>query len=160
MEEIKIDEKTEEGAPVELSAVTEGVGKKKKESVSTSKKKKHSVVRQVSHGRVYVKASYNNTIITMTDENGNVLAWSSAGQNGFRGPKKATPYAATVIVKTAADKVKQYGLQDVNVFVRGVGTGRESAIRSLNSNGLNVLSIKDVTPIPHNGCRAPKPRRV
>ena len=124
------------------------------------KKKKKGGYRQVSHGRAYIKATYNNTILTLTDQNGNVLAWASAGQSGFRGPKKATPYAATVIVKDACEKVKLYGLKEVNVFVRGVGSGRESAIRSLNANGLVILSIKDVTPIPHNGCRARKPRRV
>ncbi len=135
------------------------LGLPESEPVAVDVKKKKNV-RQVSHGRVYVKATYNNTIITVTDQNGNVLAWSSAGQNGFRGPKKSTPYASSVIVKTAVDKARPYGLKEVNVFVRGVGSGRESAIRALNANGLVVLSIKDITPIPHNGCRPKKPRRV
>ena len=91
---------------------------------------------------------------------GNVLAWSTAGVAGFKGPKKSTPYAASVIVKDAADKVKAYGLTDISVFVRGVGSGREGALRALNTMGFNVLSIKDVTPIPHNGCRPKKVRRV
>ena len=121
---------------------------------------KKSVVRQVTSGRTYVKSTYNNTIITFTDQNGNVLSWSSAGQCGFKGPKKSTPYAASVIVKDAYEKAKKYGLKEVAVFVRGIGGGREAAIRALNAHGLNVSAIKDVTPIPHNGCRAKKPRRV
>lgn len=123
-------------------------------------RKKKKVARQVSIGCAYIHASYNNTILTLTDADGNVLAWASAGHCGFRGPKKATPYAASVIVKNAIDKVQNTGLKDVHVFVRGVGQGRESAVRSLNANGLNILSIKDVTPIPHNGCRPPRSRRV
>ena len=116
--------------------------------------------RHVTIGRAYVQASYNNTMITFTDPVGNVLGWSSAGSVGFTGPKKATPYASSMLVRDATEKIKGYGLRDVHVLVRGVGSGREGAIRALNANGLNVLSIKDVTPIPHNGCRAPKPRRV
>ncbi|GMU25501.1 30S ribosomal protein S11 [Patescibacteria group bacterium] len=123
-------------------------------------RKKKKAARQVSTGCAYIHASYNNTILTLTDAEGNVLAWASAGHCGFRGPKKATPYAASVIVKNAIDKVQNAGLKDVHVFVRGVGQGRESAVRSLNANGLNILSIKDVTPIPHNGCRPPRSRRV
>lgn len=122
------------------------------------KKKKN--IRQITHGRAYIQATYNNTIITLTDLNGNVLSWSSAGQNGFKGPKKATPYAASVIVKDAVDKASVYGLKNVNAFVKGVGSGREAAVRALNTYGLNVISIKDITPIPHNGCRARKPRRI
>jgi small subunit ribosomal protein S11 len=124
------------------------------------KRKKKKSIRQIMHGRAYIQATYNNTIITLTDLNGNVLAWSSAGQNGFKGPKKATPYAASIIVKSAVDKVQPYGLKNVNVFVKGVGSGREAAVRALNTFGLNVLSIKDITPIPHNGCRQRKRRRV
>ncbi|MCX6745461.1 MAG: 30S ribosomal protein S11 [Candidatus Parcubacteria bacterium] len=124
------------------------------------KAKKTKTIRQISHGRAYLQATYNNTIITLTDLNGNVIAWSSAGQNNFKGPKKSTPYAASVIVRTAIEKAQPYGLKNVNVFVKGVGTGRESAIRALNTYGLNVLTIKDVTPIPHNGCRQRKPRKV
>lgn len=123
-------------------------------------KKKRGKKRQVKRGQAHILATYNNTIVSLTDQNGNVLAYSSAGQCGFKGPKKATPYAAGVIVKNAVEKVKDYGLQEVAVFVKGVGTGRESAIRSLNAQGLKIISIKDVTPIPHNGCRPRKPRRV
>lgn len=123
-------------------------------------KKNKKAARQVSLGRAYVQATYNNTIVTFTDQNGNVLAWASAGNCGFKGPKKSTPYAASIIVKAAADRVEKYGLKEVNVFVKGVGSGRESAIRAMNANGLSVLSIKDITPIPHNGCRPKKPRRI
>jgi small subunit ribosomal protein S11 len=143
-------------APVTEAAATEE-GKKSKAAPRAKRKKS---VRQVSHGRAYVQATYNNTIITLTDANGNVLGWSSAGKVGFSGPKKATPYAASVIVKDVVEKTREFGLRDVNVFVKGIGSGRESAVRALNANGINVLSIKDVTPIPHNGCRPPKPRRV
>jgi small subunit ribosomal protein S11 len=123
-------------------------------------KKKKGPIQPVTLGQAYIQATYNNTIVTLTDQKGNVLAWSSAGQTGFKGPKKSTPYAASIIVKDAVEKVKKYGLKEVQVFIRGVGNGRESAIRALYANGLNILSIKDVTPIPHNGCRPPKIRRV
>lgn len=132
----------------------------KTEAAPKAKAKKKKVVRHVPSGRAYVQATYNNTIVTLTDPNGNVLSWSSSGLCGFKGPKKATPYAAGLVVKNAAEKAADYGLQEVNVLVKGVGSGREAAVRALNANGLNVLSIKDMTPIPHNGCRAPKPRRV
>lgn len=129
-----------------------------KKAKSRSKKKK--AMRQVSQGCAYIQSTYNNTIVTFTDLNGNTLGWSSAGNCGFKGPKKSTPYAASIIVKRAAERVKESGLKELNVFVKGVGSGRDSAIRALNANGFHVLSIKDVTPLPHNGCRAPKPRRV
>lgn len=123
-------------------------------------KKKKKVIKQVSHGRAYVQATFNNTIVTLTDQNGDVLAWASSGGVGFKGPKKATPYAAGQVVKHVVEKVLPYGLKEVNVFVKGIGGGRESAIRALNTNGIQVLSVKDMTPIPHNGCRPPKRRRV
>lgn len=116
--------------------------------------------RQVSRGKAYIQVTFNNTIVTITDLNGDVLCWSSAGHMGFSGAKKATPYAATQIVREAADKAKQHGVRELAVFVRGVGSGRESAIRTLNASGFTILGIKDITPIPHNGPRAPKPRRV
>lgn len=131
---------------------------KDKKALKIRDKKK--IKRQVSAGRVYIKATYNNTIITFTDANGGALAQCSAGQLGFKGPKKSTPYAAGLIVAKAAEKIRPYGLKEVSAFVHGVGGGREAAIRALNANGINVLSIKDITPIPHNGCRAKKPRRV
>ena len=127
---------------------------------SVVRSRKRKAVKQVRTGCVHIQATYNNTIVTLTDLQGNVLAWSSAGHMGFRGPKKSTPYAAGVIVRDAAERVKPYGLSEVNVFVRGVGSGREAAIRALHANGLQVLAIRDVTPIPHNGCRPPRPRRV
>lgn len=115
---------------------------------------------QVVQGKAFINATFNNTIFTLTDMNGNTLAWSSAGVQGFKGPKKATPFAASMIVKDAVEKATDYGLKDVHVFMSGVGQGREGALRAINANGLNILSIKDVTPIPHNGCRQPRPRRV
>lgn len=130
-----------------------------KEAVVVSKSKK-AAKRQVVTGRVYVKSTYNNTVVTFTDATGNTLTQCSSGQVGFRGPKKSTPYAAGIVIAKAAEKLRVYGLREVSVFVRGVGGGREAAIRALNANGINVLSIKDVTPIPHNGCRPRKARRV
>jgi len=125
------------------------------------KKKKKKVARIVKVGRAYIQATYNNTIITLTDAAGDVISWASAGLAGFKGAKKATPYAAQIITKIASQKAREeYGLEEVSVFVSGVGTGREAAIRALNANGLNVTSIKDMTSVPHNGCRPKKPRRV
>lgn len=114
----------------------------------------------VPKGKAYIKASYNNTMITITDPSGAVLAWSSAGHKGFKGPKKATPYAATQIAYDVLEKIKPYNVKSVDVYVKGIGHGRESAIRTLNAGGLKVESIRDITPIPHNGPRPPKPRRV
>ena len=105
-------------------------------------------------------ATYNNTIISFTDENGNLLHQGSAGRFGFKGPKKATPYAAGVIVKETAEIVKTYGLKDIAVYIKGIGSGRDGALRALNAAGFNITTIKDLTPIPHNGCRPKKPRRV
>jgi small subunit ribosomal protein S11 len=130
------------------------------QSDAAAKPKKRKNVRQVPRGHAYIQATYNNTIITITDPNGAVLGWSSSGSTGFKGPKKATPYAASVVVKDLMNKVMDYGVKEVNVFIKGIGGGRESAIRALHSNGLNVLQITDLTPIPHNGCRPPKRRRV
>ncbi|OGH66693.1 MAG: 30S ribosomal protein S11 [Candidatus Magasanikbacteria bacterium RIFCSPHIGHO2_02_FULL_41_13] len=124
----------------------------------TTKKKKLNKI--VPNGRAYVQATFNNTIVTLADQNGDVLGWASAGMIGFKGPKKATPYAAGQVVKKVVDATKQYGIKEVNIFVKGIGGGREGAIRGFNANGVNVLSIKDITPIPHNGCRPPKRRRV
>lgn len=124
------------------------------------KGKKKKVVRQVVRGNAFIQASYNNTIVSIADPNGDVLGWSSSGKVGFKGPKKATPYASSMVVKDVVDKLAAYGLKDIHVFVKGIGGGREGAIRALHLNGLNVLSINDVTPIPHNGCRAPRKRRV
>lgn len=116
--------------------------------------------RRVSRGIARILATYNNTLISFTDQAGNVLAWSSAGSLGFSGAKKATPFAASRVAEVAVEKVKRLGLQDVDVRVSGVGSGRDSAIRALANHGLNILSIKDTTPIPHNGPRPKKVRRV
>ena len=122
--------------------------------------KKKKIKKKVSRGQAHIQVTYNNTIVTLTDQTGAVLAWSSAGLNGFKGPKKATPYAAGIIVKNAVEKAKEYGLQEVDVFIKGVGAGREASVRALHANGLSVTSIKDITTIPHNGCRPKKVRRV
>ncbi len=132
-----------------------------KKNKGRKKRKKKTERKSVPVGKAFIKATYNNTIVTLTDPNGNVLSWASAGIAGFKGPKKATPYAAQIIARIATAKAREeYGLTEVSVFVKGVGTGRESAIRSLNSNGLMIKMIRDVTPIPHNGCRPRRPRRV
>lgn len=116
--------------------------------------------RDVPRARAYIKASYNNTVITITDSSGSVLVWSSAGLQGFKGPKKSTPYAATRIAEDILNKARPYNIKFLDVFVKGIGHGRESAIRTLNLGGLKVDSIRDITPIPHNGPRPSKPRRV
>src|SRR5574344_1784352 len=121
---------------------------------------KRKAKKTVIEGNVYIQATFNNTIITVTDLGGNALSWASAGGLGFRGAKKSTPYAAQTTCETAAKKAMDFGLKEVNVFVKGPGVGRESAIRTLGTLGLVVKSIRDVTPIPHNGCRPRKTRRV
>ncbi len=123
-------------------------------------KKRKKIKRQVLRGRANIQCTYNNTIVTITDMNGAVLAWSSSGHMGFKGAKKSTPYAATQVVAEVTEKVKKYGLQELDVFVKGVGSGREGSIRALANNGFTLLTIKDITPIPHNGCRPRRPRRI
>lgn len=125
-----------------------------------AKKKKKKAIRPVPLAHVYIQASFNNTLITATDPNGDTLAWASAGGSGFRGPKKATPYAATVTTKVLMERLKPYQVKEAHVVVKGVGSGRESAIRGIHGGGISVLSIKDKTPVPHNGCRRKKPRRI
>jgi len=127
-------------------------------AVKSSKKKVKR--RIVTEGKAYINASYNNTLVTLTDEDGNVLSWSSAGANGFKGARKATPYAAQVAAESAVEKAKEYGLQKVRVYVKGVGTGRDQGIRGLITGGLELITIEDLTSMPHNGCRKKKPRRV
>ena len=114
----------------------------------------------VDRGQVHIQSSFNNTIVTITDATGNALSWASAGQLGFRGSRKSTPYAAQMAADTACSAAKEFGLKTVEVFVNGPGSGREAAIRALQAAGLEVTLIKDVTPVPHNGCRPPKRRRV
>lgn len=116
--------------------------------------------KKVQAGKVYINASYNNTVITVTDVQGNVMAWASAGSLGFGGPRKATPFAAQKIIAALAEKLQGSGPQDVDIIVKGIGSGRDSAIRSLINHGFNILTIKDATPIPHNGPRPRKVRRV
>jgi small subunit ribosomal protein S11 len=119
------------------------------------KERKH-----VDRGQAHIKSTFNNTIVTITDAVGNAISWSSAGQLGFRGSRKSTPYAAQMVAETAANVATDHGMKLVEVYVKGPGSGRESAIRALQAAGLEVSLIKDVTPIPHNGCRPPKRRRV
>jgi small subunit ribosomal protein S11 len=114
----------------------------------------------VSEGQVHIFATFNNTIITVTDLQGNTLCWASAGNSGFKGSRKSTPYAARMASANAARQAQEFGMQEVDIIVKGPGPGRESAIRALQGSGLQVRSISDVTPVPHNGCRPPKKRRV
>ncbi|MBI2453389.1 30S ribosomal protein S11 [Candidatus Peregrinibacteria bacterium] len=125
-----------------------------------TKVKKSSKKLNVPQGRVYIQASFNNTIVTITDPEGKVLTWASAGASGFKGTRKATPYAAQVAAENAVGKALSFGLEKVNVFIKGVGTGREQALRGLHSSGLQIETITDLTGIPHNGCRPKKKRRV
>ncbi|MCE0556536.1 MULTISPECIES: 30S ribosomal protein S11 [Motilimonas] len=118
------------------------------------------VKKQVADGMAHIHASFNNTIVTITDRQGNALSWATAGGSGFRGSRKSTPFAAQVASERAAEAAKEYGLKNVEVFVKGPGPGRESSIRALNAAGFRITNITDVTPIPHNGCRPPKKRRV
>lgn len=115
---------------------------------------------KIKEGRVYISSSYNNTIITLTDSEGSTLYWVSSGSIGFKGAKKATPFAASRVAEAISTAIKKLGIEKISIFVKGIGSGRESAIRSLAARGLDVVSIKDITPIPHNGCRPPKVRRV
>ncbi len=128
--------------------------------MATKKKVKKRVVKVEAEGKAFIKASFNNIIVTLTNKQGQVISWSSAGKNGFRGSKKSTPYAAQIAAQDAAQKAFDAGLRRVEVFVKGPGAGRESAIRTLHNAGIEVTMIKDTTPMPHNGCRPPKRRRV
>ena len=131
-----------------------------KEEITKSKKIKKKIKKNISSGIAFVKATFNNTIISITDDHGNVLAWSSAGAKGFKGSRKSTPYAAQIAADDAASKAQEYGLKTLNVQVKGPGSGRETALRALQARGFKILSIVDKTPMPHNGARAPKKRRV
>jgi small subunit ribosomal protein S11 len=130
--------------------------KKKSTSVKPRRRERKSIPR----GQAHIQATFNNTIVTLTDPNGNAISWGSAGGQGFKGSRKSTPYAAQVTAEMAARKAMEHGLRQVEVFVKGPGSGREAAIRSLQQAGLTITAITDVTPIPHNGCRPPKRRRV
>jgi small subunit ribosomal protein S11 len=139
------------------------MAKQQKAGASTTARRQRGKRREkknVPRGQAHIQSTFNNTIITITDPSGNVVCWASAGQNGFKGSRKSTPYAAQVTAEAAARRALENGMRSVEVLVKGPGAGREAAIRSLQSNGLQVVAITDVTPIPHNGCRPPKRRRV
>ncbi|HAK59756.1 MAG TPA: 30S ribosomal protein S11 [Nitrospiraceae bacterium] len=122
--------------------------------------KKGKAKKNIANGVAHIHASFNNTIVTITDTAGNVIAWSSSGNQGFKGSRKSTPFASQLAGQAAARKAMEHGMKQVEIYVKGPGAGRESAIRSIQSAGIDVVAIKDVTPIPHNGCRPPKRRRV
>lgn len=136
----------------------DAAGAKKQENKPQPAKRRHHGV--VTFAKVFINCSFNNTIVTIADEKGNVIAWATSGGNGFRGTKKGTPFAAQITASKAAARALEYGVKQAMVFVTGPGNGRETAIRAIASSGIHVISIKDTTPIPHNGCRPPKPRRV
>jgi small subunit ribosomal protein S11 len=123
-------------------------------------RQRRRVRKNIAIGQAHIKTSFNNTLVTLTDKEGNVIAWESAGSAGFKGSRKSTPFAAQVTAEACAKKGMEHGLQKVEVFVRGPGSGRETAVRSLQAAGLEIISVKDVTPVPHNGCRPRKRRRV
>jgi small subunit ribosomal protein S11 len=131
-----------------------------KQAVSAPVTKKKKKVHVDANGKAFVKATFNNTIVTLTDTYGNVIAWSTSGKNGFKGSRKSTPFAAQVAAEIAAKEARDLGLRRVEVFISGPGGGREAAVRSLQTSGLEVTLIRDITPVPHNGCRPPKRRRV
>ena len=137
-----------------------GAAKVDKKGAAGARRVKRRERKSIPRGKAYIKSTFNNTLVTLTDPNGNVIAWSSSGASGFKGSRKGTPFAAQLAGETAARRAMEHGLQSVEVYVRGAGSGREAAIRSLQASGLTVTVIRDVTPIPHNGCRAPKRRRV
>jgi len=152
MGKTRLAKKSEEELIKEAETVEETIKKTETKPISAKK--------QVEKGRIYILASYNNTLMTATDLKGGVLAWVSAGSLGFKGPKKSTPFAASKVAEALIEKTKKLGLKTVEVYIKGIGGGREAAIRSLATHGLDITLIKDVTPIPHNGPRPPKPRRV
>jgi small subunit ribosomal protein S11 len=129
---------------------------KKKKAVRTRRRER----KNIAVGQAHIQSTFNNTIISITDNDGNVISWGSAGGHGFKGSRKSTPYAAQVTAEATARKAMEHGMKTIEIFVKGPGSGREAAIRSLQAAGLDVTSISDVTPIPHNGCRPPKRRRV
>ncbi|MCK4520571.1 30S ribosomal protein S11 [Candidatus Parcubacteria bacterium] len=136
------------------------IQEKEKVDAAVKKETKIQPSRKINEGRVCIYSSYNNTIITLTDLQGNILSWASAGNIGFRGTKKATPFAASKVAEALIQRAQKIGIERIQIIVKGVGSGRDSAIRALASRGFDILSIKDVTPIPHNGCRPRKARRV
>jgi len=146
----RIIQKTEEELLKEREIVDAGV----KKELKTKK------ISKTTEGNLYISSTYNNTIITLTNKQGQVLSWKSAGSIGFRGAKKSTPFAASKVAEALCLVAEKLGVKKISIFVKGIGSGRDSAVRSLASHGLEINSIKDITPVPHNGCRSPKPRRV
>jgi len=136
------------------------IEKSSKKSNKSSYSKKKKVKKNILNGIAYVQSTFNNTIVTIADTSGNVISWSSSGQKGFKGSRKSTPYAAQVAADTAATKALEVGMKNLNVEIKGPGSGRETALRALQARGFKILSIKDTTPMPHNGARPPKKRRV
>lgn len=136
------------------------IEEREKVEAAVKKEVKTEIPVKISEGRIYIFSSYNNTIISLTDSQGNVLTWASAGSIGFKGTKKATPFAASKVAELVSQTARKLGVGRVQILVKGIGSGRDSAIRSLASRGLDITSVKDVTPVPHNGCRPPKARRV
>ena len=134
--------------------------KEKTEKILKTKKNKPKIKKNITSGIAFVNATFNNTIVTITDDSGNVIAWSSAGSRGFKGSRKSTPYAAQIAADHAASKAQEHGLKTLVVRLKGPGSGRETALRALQSRGFKIFSIKDTTPMPHNGARPPKKRRV
>ncbi|MFY9395053.1 MAG: 30S ribosomal protein S11 [Halanaerobiales bacterium] len=126
----------------------------------SSRVRRKKVKRNIDKGQAHIRSTFNNTIVSITDEQGNIIAWSSSGKVGYKGSRKSTPFAAQLAAEDAAKQAMEQGVKEIEIYVKGPGSGRESAIRSLQAAGLNVSLIKDVTPIPHNGCRPPKRRRV
>jgi small subunit ribosomal protein S11 len=158
--------KKAEGLEMEKKSEVKAEAKAKKEEAKTEKeitkvvKKKRKIRHQIFRAQAHIKCTYNNTMVTITDLSGAVLEWSSSGLLGFKGAKKATPYAATQVVNSVSEKVKKYDIKEIEVYIKGVGSGREASIRALANNGFDLILIKDITPVPHNGCRPRRPRRV
>lgn len=160
----KTKEAKEKANKEQKEEVKDDAGKNSKDGEKkddTKKAKKSKTKRRtVVEGNAYIKATFNNTLVTVTERNGDVLAWGTSGSSGFKGTRKATPYAAQVAAEKVAEKAKGFGMERVHIFIQGVGAGREQAIRGLHAGGLNIESLTDTTPIPHNGCRRKKRRRV
>ena len=157
-EEIKTTEEIVEQS-VEVAEETTAAAEST-ETSAEAKKKKKKLKRQIFKGQAHIHCTYNNTKVAIADLNGGILGWSSSGLLGFKGAKKATPYAAAQVVADVSEKVKKYGVSELEVYVKGVGSGREYSIRALANRGFELVAIKDLTPIPHNGCKPKKPRRV
>ena len=160
MEKDKNKDKQKNKKSSESTTVKQKTESQKSVEITKPKKIKKKISKNITTGIAFVNATFNNTIVSIADESGNVVAWSSAGSKGFKGSRKSTPYAAQIAAEDAGEKAKEFGLKNLQVFIKGPGGGRESALRALQAVGFYITSIKDTTPIPHNGCRPPKKRRV